>query len=191
MPTTRTRPSPLLLPHLNHLQSPLHPLLSITTGAPHPAFPATLLHYHLLTEAQLDELAHYYHQRTPSGFSLLYPEPVIGRWFARNTSAASTSSTTNSNSNQNADNEMDILAHFGLTRDSTGEEEARAGIEEKRRRFGRFVGLRGCESPTAEGEIAQWGEAEMERWVRARVEAGMEREREREEVRRKGVFRGL
>lgn len=31
----------------------------------------------------------------------------------------------------------------------------------------------------------------MERWVRARVEAGMEREREREEVRRKGWFRGL
>lgn len=124
----------------------------------------------------------------------------MGRWFARNSSIILTSSTTTtptsnthpeSNPSQNADTETDILAAFGLTRDGSRQAGARAGIEEKRRRFGRFVGLRGCESPTAEGEIAQWGEAEMERWVRARVEAGMEREREREEVRRKGWFRGL
>lgn len=82
----------------------------------------------------------------------------------------------------------DILAPFRLAGGATGGE--RAGIEEKRRRFGRFVGLRGCESPTGEG-VALWGEVEMERWVRARVEAGMAREREREEGRRKGVFRGL
>lgn len=91
---------------------------------------------------------------------------------------------------QAAQNTENILAQFNLAGGAGGCEGETAGIEEKRRRFGRFVGLRGCESPTGEG-VALWGEVEMERWVRARVEAGMAREREREEGRRKGVFRGL
>ena len=62
-----------------------------------------------------------------------------------------------------------------------------AAVKAKRRRFGRFMGLRGCESPTAGGQEAQRlsGEQEMERYIRRRMEAGMEMEREREERRRK------
>ncbi|MCJ1393842.1 hypothetical protein MMC18_006718 [Xylographa bjoerkii] len=139
--------------HLTHLRLPLAPLLSITTGTPHPAFPPTLLHFHLLTEAQLDELAHYYHQRTPSQCSFLYPEPVVGRW------------------------------------------DRAADIERKRRWWGRFVGLRGCESPVGVGRESagtggasggEWSQEEWDRWVRERVEEGVREERAREAGRPKG-----
>ncbi|MCJ1414360.1 hypothetical protein MMC32_000686 [Xylographa parallela] len=131
---------PPLATHLTHLRLPLAPLLSITTGAPHPAFPRTLLHFHLLTEAQLDALAHHYHQRTPSRASFLYPAPVVGRW------------------------------------------DRAADIERKRRWWGRFVGLRGCESPVVETsrDGAEWGQEEWDRWVRERVEEGVREERARE-----------
>ncbi|KAI4150345.1 MAG: hypothetical protein L6R39_002286, partial [Caloplaca ligustica] len=91
---------------ITHLSTPLAPLLSITSGTAHPSFPATILHYHLLTEDQLNALAHFYHQRTPSQWSLCYPLPVVGRWHA---------------------------AH-AIT---TGEQGEVAGLEDKRRRFGR------------------------------------------------------
>ncbi|MCJ1289675.1 hypothetical protein MMC34_001208 [Xylographa carneopallida] len=133
---------PPLPTHIQHLRQPLAPLLSITTGTPHPSFPPTLLHYHLLTEAQLDELAHYYHQRSPSHASFLYPAPVVARW------------------------------------------DRAADISRKRRWWGRFVGLRGCESPVEEG----WGQEEWDRWVRERVEEGVREERAREGAAGKGAW---
>jgi hypothetical protein len=72
----------------------------------HPAFPRTLLAFWLLTDAQLDDLAHFYHQRTPGPWTRQYPCPV----------------------------------HWPRGRGAMG-------IEEKRRKLGRFIGLRGCESP--------------------------------------------
>jgi hypothetical protein len=85
----------------------LRPLVSLTEGCPHPAFPRTLLNYWLLTSSQLDDLAHFYHQRTPSFYTYRYPCPVTWR------------------------------------NDAT--------LEEKRRRIGRFIGLKGCESPNPVG----------------------------------------
>ncbi|KAI5866836.1 hypothetical protein GGS23DRAFT_552344 [Durotheca rogersii] len=82
---------------------PLAPLVQLTTGEVHPAFPGTLLHFWLLTDSQLEALAHFYHQRTPCPWTRHYPCPV--RWASD------------------------------------------APLEEKRRRLGRFIGLRGCESP--------------------------------------------
>lgn len=55
----------------------LAPLVQITTGDIHPDFPSTVLSFWLLTSDQLDELAHFYHQRTPSLLSAHYPCPVI------------------------------------------------------------------------------------------------------------------
>jgi hypothetical protein len=55
---------------------PLAPLVRLTTGDIHPAFPLTLLNFWLLTSEQLDDLAHFYHQRTPSEWSGHYPCPV-------------------------------------------------------------------------------------------------------------------
>ncbi|WDK14187.1 hypothetical protein CGRA01v4_05468 [Colletotrichum graminicola] len=54
----------------------LAPLVQMSTGAIHPAFPATLLNFWLLTEDQLDDLARFYHQRSPSPWSGQYPCPI-------------------------------------------------------------------------------------------------------------------
>ena len=146
-PTTPEPTSLLYRRHLQHLALTLQPLFSITSGTSHPAFPRSILAFHLLTERQLDDLAHFYHQRTPTFHSLEYPAPIIARW----------------------------------QRD--------ADIEDKRRRFGRFLGLRGCESPVVEGQMAEEMEREMremEAYVEARIRRGMEREVERDMWRSKG-----
>ncbi|KAI1382238.1 hypothetical protein F4677DRAFT_401298 [Hypoxylon crocopeplum] len=88
---------------LRQMALPLAPLVQLTTGEIHPAFPGTLLNFWLLTDAQLEELAHFYHQRTPCRWTRHYPCPIA--W-------------------------------------SSG-----VPLEEKRRRIGRFIGLRGCETP--------------------------------------------
>ncbi|KAL1967168.1 hypothetical protein VTN77DRAFT_3459 [Rasamsonia byssochlamydoides] len=98
------------LPTLQHLSRPLCPLVSITTGQPHPSFPRTILAYHLLTSEQLDDLARHYHQVWP-------PVPETFGYPIR------------------------VPAWIGTP------DEERVDIETKRRRIGRFVGLRGCESP--------------------------------------------
>ncbi|KAI2629739.1 hypothetical protein GGR54DRAFT_635920 [Hypoxylon sp. NC1633] len=88
---------------LQQMALPLAPLVQLTTGEVHPAFPGTLLNFWLLTDAQLEELAHFYHQRTPCRWTLHYPCPIA--WSSA------------------------------------------MPLEEKRRLIGRFIGLRGCETP--------------------------------------------
>jgi len=99
--------NPALQAHIRHLSLSLCPLVNVSSGQPHPSFPKTMLAYHLLTDAQLDDMANYYHQRTPSPWTRLYPCPV--NWAAAVTTA------------------------------------------DKRRKFGRFIGLKGCDSPTDTG----------------------------------------
>jgi hypothetical protein len=103
------RKNPELQAKIARMALPLAPLVRLNTGEIHPAFPLTLLNFWLLTSEQLDDLAHFYHQRTPSVYSAHYPCPVV--WGK------------------------------GLT------------LEEKRRKIGRFIGLRGCESPTKTEEM--------------------------------------
>ncbi|KAI1437548.1 hypothetical protein GGR50DRAFT_45947 [Xylaria sp. CBS 124048] len=88
---------------LQQMALPLAPLVQLTTGEIHPAFPGTLLNFWLLTDSQLEELAHFYHQRTPGRYTLHYPCPI--NWSSE------------------------------------------LSLEDKRRKIGRFIGLRGCESP--------------------------------------------
>ncbi|KAI9902998.1 hypothetical protein N3K66_002350 [Trichothecium roseum] len=98
----------------------LSPLVQLTTGAVHPDFPRRVVQFWLLTDAQLESLAAFYHQRDVCDLTAQYPCPV--RW------------------------------------DST------LPLEDKRRRMGRFIGLRGCETPVSlrsEDDIA--GDA---RWAR-------------------------
>ena len=83
---------------------PLRPLVQFDTGHTHPAFPRSMLQFLLLTDDQLESLASFYHQRTPSELHYCYPCPIS---WPRN----------------------------GLT------------VEDKRRKFGKFIGLRGCETP--------------------------------------------
>jgi hypothetical protein len=55
------------------LQLELAPLVPLPTGPPHPAFPKTLLAFHLLTEDELDSISHHYHQSTPGPWTQHYP----------------------------------------------------------------------------------------------------------------------
>ncbi|OBT60036.1 hypothetical protein VE03_10306, partial [Pseudogymnoascus sp. 23342-1-I1] len=56
----------------------LEPFVSVSSGAIHPNFPRTFLHYWLLSESDLDNLAQFYHQVTPSVWTNQYPEKM--RW---------------------------------------------------------------------------------------------------------------
>lgn len=87
---------------IQQMALPLAPLVQLTSGTAHPAFPSTLLNFWLLTNDQLEELALFYHQRWPCQYTQHYPCPIT--W----------------------------------TDDLT--------LEEKRRKIGKFIGLRGVSS---------------------------------------------
>ncbi|KAL8823484.1 MAG: hypothetical protein Q9191_005808, partial [Dirinaria sp. TL-2023a] len=157
-------PKRSLTQSLHHLRRPLAPLVSITTGIPHPDFPATLLHFHLLTAAQLDSLAHYYHQRTPTEFSFGYPLPVVGRWHAAPSAPSYLDQHADALTKTEEAEISDLVSAQGLFYDE------RRDVEAKRRRFGRFCGLRGCESPEMEEEDEGSMSVAMEKWVRAQIE---------------------
>ncbi|KAK4042113.1 hypothetical protein C8A01DRAFT_33877 [Parachaetomium inaequale] len=145
--TRRAALNPAFRTKLTQMSLQLAPLVQLTTGAIHPSFPRTLLAFWLLTDDQLDALAHFYHQRTPCQWTRQYPCPVS--WPA------------------------------GLS------------IEEKRRKLGRFIGLRGCETPIGEvlagsGIVEVLGRTEEEILEGARRARGEgEGEDGVEEVRRK------
>jgi hypothetical protein len=94
---------PELKRKLRDMSIQLSPLVQITTGLVHPSFPRKMIQFWLLTDRELEDMAHFYHQRTPSAWSSQYPCPI----------------TWNSN----------------------------LSLEEKRRKLGKFIGLRGCETP--------------------------------------------
>ncbi|KAJ9429134.1 hypothetical protein QL093DRAFT_2153801, partial [Fusarium oxysporum] len=75
----RLAKNPNLQRKLEQMALPLAPLVQLTTGAVHPSFPTTVLNFWLLTDEQLESLAHFYHQRTPSPWTNQYPCPVTWR----------------------------------------------------------------------------------------------------------------
>ncbi|OJJ71610.1 hypothetical protein ASPBRDRAFT_30022 [Aspergillus brasiliensis CBS 101740] len=134
---------------LNHLRTPLHALVSSTTGHEHPDFPRSLLQYNLLTSEQLDRLAVHFHQVHPPVRGTFWYPVLIVPWLKRDHGTY-------------------------VNRVVDGKEEV--GLEVKRRRFGRFIGLRGCEESSSSGN-------ERRRRGRRRARArAREREREREEM---------
>lgn len=68
-----TRRNSALAKKIATLQLRLQPLVPLPAGPPHPAFPKTLMAFHLLTEDELDSIAHYYHQSTPGVYTRQYP----------------------------------------------------------------------------------------------------------------------
>ena len=58
---------------VGHLRIKLAPLASLSHATVHPDFPETILHYHLLTEEQLDALARFYDQCSPTTLTKMYP----------------------------------------------------------------------------------------------------------------------
>ena len=131
MPLARHEASARFRAKMAEMRKTLSPLVSIATGQVHVAFPKTLLHYWLLTDSELNSLADFYHQSSPSRWTNEYPK-VMG-W------------------------------REGM------------GIEEKRRRWGKFMGLRGCETPTRERGVRDWEETMMMQIRKGREEEEMMR----------------
>lgn len=140
-----------------HLGSQLVPLISVKTGQAHPEFPQSLLQYHLLTHDQLDDLARWYHQTVDAGEERwMYPCPIA---FGKVWCGSSRTTTVA------ADNET--RRHV-------------VDLDTKRRRWGRFIGLRGCESPVE--EQAESITERMEREWRAALKRAEEEYRIREKL---------
>ena len=123
-PTTR-RNKQQYLHSVEHLRAPLVPLISVSNGLSHPHFPTSLLQYHLLTHGQLDSLARWYHQVTPPVEETFQYPAWIPAWTSIHPSHAAA---------------------------VNGEAAVDVDLETKRRRWGRFIGLRGCDTPTVEME---------------------------------------
>lgn len=130
---------PSLAPVITRLQYPLAPLHPQPDGDPHPSFPRTLLHYHLLTEDQLDSIALYYHQ-------VVSPTKPTSVWIDEYPATMNW--------------DTGYLAHVGHLHG------AQARISTKKRKVGRFIGLRGCDTPLEEVE-------DFSRWRSRRDEVGI------------------
>ncbi|KKK22006.1 hypothetical protein AOCH_003870 [Aspergillus ochraceoroseus] len=82
-PAHPRKPHPWFRLTIHYFATHLAPLVSCSTGQPHPDFPATMLSYHLLTSSQLDDLARHFHQVwPPSRETWEYPVAVLP-WLAR------------------------------------------------------------------------------------------------------------
>ncbi|KAK3113288.1 hypothetical protein LTR53_009572 [Teratosphaeriaceae sp. CCFEE 6253] len=192
-PTTRRNST--LAKKIATLQLTLAPLVPLPSGAPHPAFPSTLMAFHLLTEAELDSIAHYYHQSTPGPWSESYPASM--NWdkdFLAKPAATIAAATSPRHSRRLSVQEKEFISdllktvedlrHPVLPSQPEIEDEATpaknpyAGLTDKeririkRRKVGKFIGLVGMETPAEE--------------IAGRIQASLDRavERSREELRR-------
>ncbi|KAK4498772.1 hypothetical protein PRZ48_009282 [Zasmidium cellare] len=173
------------------LQLRLAPLVPLPTGPPHPAFPKTLMAFHLLTEDELDSIAHYYHQSTPGPWTQHYPANM--NWdkdFLAKPKPSATPTTRRHSRQLSADENIwledlmktveDLQAPATLASQSEGVSGRNpyAGLSEKeririkRRKVGKFIGLVGMETPVEE--------------IAGRIQASLDRavERSTEELRR-------
>ena len=67
-------------------------------------------------------------------------------------------------------------------------EEQMADVEAKRRRFGRFVGLRGCDTPATGGLEEEKMGRDMETWLAGEIRKREERDAERGMWKQKGLW---
>lgn len=118
--------NPALALKIEQMRLTLAPIVHVTTGVPAPDFPRTILSFSLLTEDQLDALAQYYDQDTPTALAYdQYPET------------------------------MNWKLPF-LCKDTALPENCRLSELErlcvKKRMFARFIGMRGTHTPRWEDE---------------------------------------
>jgi hypothetical protein len=184
-----TRRNSALARKIATLQLRLAPLVPLPAGPPHPAFPKTLMAFHLLTEEELDSIAHYYHQSTPGLWSNHYPSNM--NWDKEFPAKPSQSPTkaTRRHSRQLSQEDREWVDDIMKTVEDlqnpivqSQSEEQRpnpyTGLSDKdrvrikRRKVGKFIGLVGMETPAEE--------------IAGRIQASLERaiERSREELRR-------
>ncbi|KAF2498417.1 hypothetical protein BU16DRAFT_615460 [Lophium mytilinum] len=117
--------SPALASKIATMRLKICPIVSVMCGQASEHFPGTMLEFWLLTEAQLDGMAHFYSQSTPDEFTNLYPRPM--KW------------------------DKDFLSTATPKAMSSREKRYRLNIQDrmaiKRRKFAKFIGMRGCETP--------------------------------------------
>ncbi|KAF2482326.1 hypothetical protein BDY17DRAFT_158140 [Neohortaea acidophila] len=196
-----TRRNGILAKKIATLQLSLAPLVPLPSGPPHPAFPRTLLAFHLLTEDELDSIAHYYHQSTPGPYSYHYPSNMnwdkefLAKPQPPTPGPSSASQRPNRHArrlSQTEQNWVDALLktvdgmRAPILRSKSSPDIAADGthpapyaglsdrerIRIKRRKVGKFIGLCGMETPVEE--------------IAGRIQASLERavQRSREEMRR-------
>lgn len=68
--------NPQLAEKISHMRLNIAPIVHVETGIPPAQFPSTMLELFLLTEPQLDEMARYYSQSTPSALTHCYPQTM-------------------------------------------------------------------------------------------------------------------
>ncbi|KAH7087093.1 hypothetical protein FB567DRAFT_549502 [Paraphoma chrysanthemicola] len=68
--------NPELAEKVAQMRLTIAPIVHVETGLPAPYFPNTMLNLFLLTESQLDHLAHYYSQSTPCALTDQYPQTM-------------------------------------------------------------------------------------------------------------------
>ena len=190
-----TRRDSALVEKIATLQLRLAPLVPLPTGPPHPSFPKTLMAFHLLTEDELDAIAHYYHQSTPGPWSNHYPASM--NWdkdFLARPSLSPNSKSKRRSRRLSVDEKtwIDELMktveemQAPLVRSKSTPTVSEAGssgnmyaglsgkerIKIKRRKVGKFIGLVGMDTPAEE--------------IAGRIQASLDRaiERSREELRR-------
>ncbi|KAK6433120.1 hypothetical protein LTR95_010699 [Oleoguttula sp. CCFEE 5521] len=188
-----TRRSSALAAKIATLQLQLAPLVPLPSGPPHPAFPKTLLAFHLLTEDELDRIAHHYHQSTPGPWTMHYP--AVMNWdkdfLARPTKRGS---REDNGKEERRLSQVEIEFVEGLmeaapeprvlssTPSAASSSNPYAGLSDKdririkRRKVGKFIGLVGMDTPVE--EIAGRIQASLER----AVEASREELRRNEEI---------
>ncbi|KAI8940256.1 hypothetical protein NX059_003958 [Plenodomus lindquistii] len=121
-PSTR---SPTIAHKISQMRLTIAPIVHVETGKPAPDFPSTMLELFLLTEDQLDALAQYYNQTTPTALTHQYPQTM--RWdlpFLNNDPA--------------------LPEHCRLNELER--------LKVKMRMFARFIGMRGADTPRWEYE---------------------------------------
>jgi hypothetical protein len=117
--------NPELADKISQMRLTIAPIVHVQTGLPGPHFPPMMLQLFLLTEKQLDQLAHYYSQSTPDEFTYQYP--------------------------QNMDWAKPFLDHDTSLPENCKLSELER-VKVKMRMFARFIGMRGAETPKWEYE---------------------------------------
>ncbi|KAL6712059.1 hypothetical protein ACN47E_003102 [Coniothyrium glycines] len=117
--------NPALAKKVSEMHLTIAPILHIKTGLPAPDYPNTMLSLFLLTESQLDALAHYYSQTSPSQNTHQYPQTM--NW-----------------SQPFLDRDPSLPANCRLS--------DLERLKIKMRMFARFIGMRGAETPVWEYE---------------------------------------
>ncbi|KAH7408456.1 hypothetical protein DE146DRAFT_605279 [Phaeosphaeria sp. MPI-PUGE-AT-0046c] len=116
---------PELAKKISQMRLTIAPILHVQTGEPGPGYPTTMLSLFLLTEEQLDQLAHFYSQSTPDVFTHQYPQTM--------------------------DWSLPFLCKDDALPDNCKLSELER-VKVKMRMFARFVGMRGADTPRWEYE---------------------------------------